>query len=248
MTLRFRPLIGFTLLCLPMFLVLVGLGVWQLERLQWKLGLISEMTRNMAATPISLDAALALGDRAQYRPVALTGKFESSREVYVFTTGPNGAPVYHVLVPFMLSDGRAMLIDRGFVPTTLRDPASRPGSEPRGMVHVVGIWRTPDKPGPFTPIPDLTHHVWYARDVLSIAKAERLSLAAPAILEAKASPQDALWPRGGQTRIDIPNDHLQYAGTWFLLAGALLVVYFMYHRAQGRLDFNSDREPARTRN
>jgi surfeit locus 1 family protein len=243
MILRFRPLLGFTLLCLPMFLVLVGLGLWQLERLQWKLGLIAEMTHNMAAAPISLDAALALGDRAQYRPVALTGQFENSREVYVFTTGPNGAPVYHVLTPLMLSDGRVMLIDRGFVPLSLRDPASRPGSEPMGTVHVVGIWRTPDRPGPFTARPDLKHRVWFARDLTGIAQAEKLNLAAPALLEAKASSFGGSWPRGGQTRVDLPNDHLQYALTWFLLAGALVVIYFVYHRAQGRLDFTADREP-----
>jgi surfeit locus 1 family protein len=248
MSVRFRPLIGFTLLCLPMFVLLVGLGVWQLERLQWKLALIAEMTRNMAAAPIDLDAALALGDRAQYRPVTITGRFENSREVYVFTTGPNGAPVYHVLTPLVLSDGRAMLIDRGFVPMSLRDPASRPGSEPMGTVHVVGIWRMPDRPGSFTPAPDLKHRVWYARDLSGIAQAEKLNLAAQVILEAEASPSDVSWPQAGQTRVDLPNDHLQYAGTWFLLAGALVVIYFVYHHAQGRLDFTADREPVRTGN
>jgi surfeit locus 1 family protein len=239
MRLRFRPLVGFTLFCLPMFLLLVGLGLWQLERLQWKLGLIAEMTRNMAAPPINFDTALALGGRAQYRPVALAGRFENSREVYVFTTGPNGAPVYHVLTPLALSGGRQMLIDRGFVPLSLRDPASRPGSEPVGTVRVVGIWRTPDTPGPFTPRPDLKYRVWFARDLSGIAKAEKLNLAAPAILEAKATPSGGSWPRGGQTRVDLPNDHLQYALTWFLLAGALIVIYFVYHRAQGRLDFGA---------
>lgn len=248
MRLRFRPLLGFTLLCLPMFLLLVGLGVWQLQRLQWKLGLIAEISRNMAAAPISLNAALALGDRAQYRPVVLTGHFENSQEVYVFTTGPKGEPVYHILTPFMLADGRVTLIDRGLIPTALRDPASRPGSEPQGTVNLVGIWRTPDKPGPFTPHPDLMHRVWFARDLSGIAQAEHLKLAAPAILEAKASPDGETWPRGGQTRVDIPNDHLQYALTWFLLAGALVVIYFAYHRAQGRLSFGPDREPVRAGN
>ncbi|HEX4159188.1 MAG TPA: SURF1 family protein [Rhizomicrobium sp.] len=248
MRLHFRPLTGFTLLCLPMFLLLVGLGVWQLERLQWKLGLIAEMTRNMAAAPIGLDAALALGDRAQYRPVAVTGRLENSKEIYVFTTGPNGAPVYHVLTPLMLLDGRGVLIDRGFVPATLLDPASRPGSEPQGIVHVVGIWRRPDKPGLFTPPPDLNHRVWFARDLSGIRQRENLKLVAPAILEEKASPAGGPWPRGGQTRVDLPNDHLQYALTWFLLAGALVVVYFAYHRARGQLTFSASRQSMQAEN
>ncbi len=248
MRLRFRPLIGFTLLCLPMFLLLVSLGVWQLERLQWKLKLIAEMTRNMAAAPISLDTALALGDRAQYRPVALTGHFENAREVYLYATGANGAPVYHILTPFVLSDRRAILVDRGLVPTGLRDPASRPGSEPQGTVHIAGIWRTPDKPGLFTPAPDLGHRVWFARDLSGIAQAEKTSFAAPAILESRASSSTRYWPQGGQTRVDLPNDHLQYALTWFLLAGALVVIYFVYHRAQDRLALSADRESVRAGN
>jgi surfeit locus 1 family protein len=239
MRIRFQPLLGFSLLCLPILLLLAGLGVWQLERLQWKLGLIAEMTRNMAAAPISLDAALALGDRAQYRPVAVAGHFENSKEAYLYTTGPDGAPVYHVLTPLLLQDGRVMVIDRGYVPAGLRNSSSRPGSEPRGIVHVVGIWRTPDKPGPFTPAPDLGHRIWFGRDLAGIAKAEKLNLAAAAVLEATASRDKGFWPRGGQTRVDLPNDHLQYALTWFLLAGALVVVYFVYHRAHGRFEFEA---------
>lgn len=235
MTIRFRPLPGFTLASLSMFVLLVGLGVWQLERLEWKLALIGEVTRGMHAAPINLDAALALGSHAQYRPVAVSGRFDNSREAYVFATASDGAPVYHVLTPLQLSDGRTLMVDRGIVPPALREPATRPGSEPRGDLRVVGIWRMPDSPGPFTPAPDLVHRIWYARDLTGIARALHLNRAAPGILEAEASAKGPRWPRGGQTRVDILNNHLQYALTWFLLAGALLVVYFAYHRAQGRL-------------
>lgn len=241
MRVRFLPLVGFTLLCLPIFLLLAGLGIWQLERLQWKRGLIAEMTRNMAAAPIGLNAALMLGDRAQYRPVSVAGRFENDKEAYLFTTGPDGAPVYHVLAPLLLQDGRVMMIDRGYVPVALRDPALRPGSEPRGLAHVVGVWRTPDRPGPFTPAPDLAHRIWFARDLSGIAKAEKLKLAASAILEATITTSSGPWPQSGQIRVDLPNDHLQYALTWFLLAGALVVVYFVYHRAQGRFSLAGER-------
>jgi surfeit locus 1 family protein len=228
-----------------MFVLLIGLGMWQLQRLHWKLGLIAEMTHNMAAAPISLDAALALGADAQYRPVTLTGQFENSREVYVFTTGPQGVPVYHVLTPLALTDGRVMMVDRGFVPTTLRNPSSRPGSEPQGHVVITAIWRMPDVPGPFTPRPDMKHRVWFARDIAGIARAENLKLAAPAILEATAATNKQPWPKGGQTRVDLPNDHLQYALTWFMLAAVLVVIYFVFHHAHGRLEIAAGRKSHR---
>jgi surfeit locus 1 family protein len=232
---RFRPQPGFTLLCLPLFALLIGLGVWQLERLQWKLHLIAQIEHNMRAPAISLDQALKLGvAQAQYRRVMLAGRFDNAKENYLYTTGPEGRPVYHLLTPLVPGSGGAVMVDRGYVPVALRDPASRPATEPAGNAHIVGILRTPDKPGFFTPSPDLRHRVWFARDVEGMAQRDHLRLVAPVVLEAVAT-DGAKWPRGGQTRVALPNDHLQYALTWFLLAAVLAVVYIAWHRAHGRL-------------
>jgi len=231
----FRPLPRLTLFFVPMFLFLVGLGVWQLERLQWKLGLIAEMNAHLHAAPISVDEIFKLAPNdAQYRRVALDGHFENDREAYVFTATDNGLTAYHVVTPFVLEDGRTLFVDRGIVPPELRDPQKRRAGLLTGAQHVIGVWRTPDRPGPFTPPPDLRNRVWYAHDVWGMAKALRIEIAAPVIVEADATPNPGGWPRGGQTVVSLPNDHLQYALTWFLMAGALLVIYFAYHRAQGR--------------
>jgi surfeit locus 1 family protein len=230
---RFRPLLGPTLWFVPAFAILIGLGVWQIERLHWKLGLIAEMNANMVAPPLNLDQARALGDAAQYHTMMLRGRFDNAKEAYVFTTDAEGAPVYHVLTPFILDDGRALLIDRGYIPTTLRDPHTR--AAPTGERLVFGIWRTPDRPGPFTPAPDRAHRVWYARDLAGIAKADGIALAASVIVEADATPNAGGWPRGGQTVVNLPNDHLQYAIIWFGLAAGLLGIYLAYHVSRGRL-------------
>jgi surfeit locus 1 family protein len=235
----FRPQPGFTLLCLPLFALLLSLGVWQLQRLHWKLDLIAQIQRNMHAPAISLDQALKLGlERAQYRRVAVTGTLDNAKESYVYTTGLQGRPGYHILTPLLLAGRIAVIVDRGYVPLALRDPASRPGSEPGGIVQIVGVLRTSDKPNLFTPRANLRERVWFARDVEAMAGCDHLRLAAPIVLEAVAT-SGQKWPRGGQTRIDLPNDHLQYALTWFLLAAALLVVYVAYHRACGRLTISA---------
>jgi surfeit locus 1 family protein len=240
MTFRFRPLAGFTLLFLPLFALLLGLGTWQLERLQWKLGLIAQISRNIHGAPISIDSALANGAAAaQYRRVALSGHFINADEVYVFTTGPHGMAVYHVLTPMTLPDGRSFMIDRGLVPPALRAPATRVSGLLEGKQAVVGVLRTPDRPGLFTPAPDITHRIWYARDLEGMATALHLRISAPFIIEADATPIPGGWPLGGQTIVNLPNDHLQYAITWFLLAAALAIVYFTYHGARGRLAFRS---------
>jgi surfeit locus 1 family protein len=238
MRFRFHPIPILTLCFVPAFAALVALGVWQLDRLQWKLGLIDEMTRNLSAAPIPIDRALTMDAKsAQYRHVSLTGRFDNAKEAYVYTTAKDGAPVYHVVTPFTLDDGRVFLVDRGLVPLVLRDPRMRPAGELDGNRTIAGIWRTPDAPGPFTPAPDLAHRIWYSRDLKSIARADGVVSASPVIIEADAAPNPGGWPKGGQTIVDLPNDHLQYAVTWFALAAGLMFVYLAYHRAQGRLGF-----------
>ncbi|HEY2067954.1 MAG TPA: SURF1 family protein [Rhizomicrobium sp.] len=230
---RFRPLLVPTLWFVPAFALLLTLGFWQIQRLHWKLDLIAEMSANMVAPPLSLDGALVLGERAQYHTVLLKGRYDNSHEAFVFTTGPEGAPVYHIVTPFKLDDGRALLIDRGFIPMTLLNPATR--QPPTGERIVFGIWRTPDPPSVFTPAPDMKKRVWYSRNLAGIAKSDHITLAAPVIIEADATPNTGGWPKGGQTVVDLPNSHLQYAITWFGLAAGLLGVFLAYHVSKGRL-------------
>ena len=193
------------------------------------------MHRNLAAPPIALADALKLGADAQYRRVAIDGTFANAKEAYVFATDGSGAPVYHVIVPLQVRDGRTLLVDRGIVPKDRLGPATRRPGQFDGIRHIVGVWRTPDPPGLFTPAPDRVHRIWYAHDLAGIAQADAIALAAPVVIEADAMPNPGGWPKGGQTRVTFRNEHLQYAITWFGLALVLLGVYLAYHRSKGRL-------------
>ena len=236
MHLSFRPLPFFSLVTAIMFSILVSLGVWQVHRLHWKLGLIAQVNRNLALPPVSLAAAIKMGPDANYRHVALDGRFENSKEAYVYGLAPGGTPVYHVVTPFVPDAGPILLVDRGIVPIALRDPATRKAGQVEGEQHVVGVWRTPDPPGPFTPAPDPGRRTWFSRDVRSIAAADHFWLAVPVIVEADATPNPGGWPKGGQTVVTFRNEHLQYAITWFGLAAALIGVYLAFHISKARLN------------
>jgi surfeit locus 1 family protein len=233
----FRPLPGFTIVFAAMFALLMALGVWQIQRLHWKLGLIAEADNAIHAPPVPLEAALKMGPGAQYRHVILNGRFLNAKEAYVYTTGPDGEPVYHVLVPFETDEGVALIVDRGLVPPERIAPGAH--SELEGERRVVGVWRTPDPPGLFTPAPDFAHRIWYSRDVSSVASASGVRLGEPVLVEADSEPNPGGWPLGGQTVVSFPNDHLQYAITWFLMGAALLVVYIAYHVSCGRLGWKA---------
>ena len=235
--LRFRPYPGLTIACALLFAGLCALGVWQLERLQWKLALIAKVNGHMAARPLPLEQIMAMNrDEAQYRRVTLSGRFDHAREAYVFTTDA-GAPVYHVLTPFTAGDGKVLMVDRGEVPKEKLDPATRAAGNITAETRVTGVWRVPDAPGAFTPPPDTAHRIWYSRDVKTIAAADHLVLAAPVVIEADAAPNPGGWPKGGQTVVSFRNQHLSYAVTWFGLALGLLGVWLAYHISKGRIAF-----------
>jgi len=240
MRVAFRPLGIPSVISLVLLAVLIALGIWQLERLSWKRDLIANVNSRMAATPVTLNQALALGAAAQYRRVRLAGHFDNGEEAYVFGTGVEGAPVFHVIVPFTTDAGQVALVDRGIVPRDLLDRSTRSRGLIDGHSVIVGVWRVPDPAGLFTPKPDLARRIWYSRDVAGIARADNVRLAAPVVVEADATPNPGGWPKGGQTRVNFRNEHLQYAVTWFLLAAGLLVVYFAYHVSRGRLTISRD--------
>lgn len=232
----FRPYPGFTVFAVIAIAILSGLGFWQLERLQWKLALIARVNGHMHAAPVSLDSVMAMaGGEAQYRRVTIQGRFDNAHEAYVFATDADGDPVYHVLTPFHLDDGRWLMVDRGIVPKERLDPASRAAGQIQGETSVTGVWRLPDAPGLFTPPPDLNQRIWYARDLKSIAAADHLRLAAPELVEADATPNPGGLPKGGQTVVAFRNQHLSYAVTWFGLAMGLFGVWLAYHVSRGRI-------------
>jgi surfeit locus 1 family protein len=234
----FRPYPGLTVACALLFALLCALGTWQLQRLQWKLNLIATVNGHMTASPVSLDAILVMKpDEAQYRRVTLQGRFDHTKEAYVFTTDTTGAPVYHVLTPFKTDNGKTLVVDRGAVPKEKLDPSTRAQGNPAGEVQVTGVWRAPDAPGFFTPAPDFAHRIWYARDLGTIAAADHLVLSAPVVIEAGAAPNPGGWPKGGQTVVSFRNQHLSYAVTWFGLAIVLLCVWFSYNISRGRIAF-----------
>ena len=228
-------LIGFTLATLAALALLIGLGVWQLQRLEWKRGLIAEIETRAKAPPISLAEALALakdGGDPSYLHVRVAGRFENDKERHLYALA-DGAPGWHLITPLVADDGATVMVDRGFVPDALKKQATRPQSQVEGETSVTGLVRVPESKGAFTPESDPDRDRWYYRDLDGMARSmfgDKPQNLAPFFLEAEEGGPPGSWPRGGQTRLDLPNNHLQYAITWFLLAFCLLVIYAVYVR------------------
>ena len=191
----------------------------------------------MRAPPVPLETALAGGpEKFEWRHVRLTGHFLHEKEIYLFAQGPRNAIGVQIVTPFALHGGQTVLVNRGFVPDALLAPEIRSQGQLPGEVSLTGVLRLTQPPGLFTPPPDLKSRLWFVKDVPSMARAMGLAVP-PVIIEADAFANPGGWPLGGQTVVDFPNSHLQYALTWFGLALALTGVYLAYQHRKGRLIF-----------
>jgi surfeit locus 1 family protein len=230
-----QKLIGFTIATIAAFALLIGLGVWQLQRLEWKQGLIAEIESRTKAPPIGLAEALALarpGEDPSYLHVRVAGRFANDKERHLYAIA-DGAPGWHLITPLVTDDGAIVLVDRGFVPDAMKEQSARPQSLVEGETSVTGLVRLAESQGTFTPDTDAARNRWYYRDLDGMARSmfgDKAPNLAPFFLEAEESGPPGNWPLGGQTRLDLPNNHLQYALTWFLLAVCLLVIYAVYVR------------------
>ncbi|MGQ0741761.1 MAG: SURF1 family protein [Alphaproteobacteria bacterium] len=237
---RVRPLPVLTLVSVPAFALLIGLGAWQLERLAWKNDLIERVHARMSAPPLTFENALRDGiEKFEWRRISIGGHFLYDREVYLFATGKEGQPGLHVVTPLVTGRGQTVLVDRGFIAQEMRDPRTRAAGQVTGDVFITGVVRLSRPPGAFTPKPDAVTRTFYSRDVSAMAQAAGVRASVPVIVEADASPNPGGWPKGGQTRVDFRNEHLQYAITWFGLALVLLVIYVVFHVKHRRITFGS---------
>ena len=221
---RHSPLV-ITLFVLPMLAVLIGLGVWQLDRLSWKRDVIAAMEQRMGEAPLELDEVLALpADERPWRPVRVLGTFLNDREMPLYRPAVDGGDVgYHIITPLLLADGRAVLVNRGWVPPEKRLAESRTGA-PEGQVWVTGIVREFGERTAFANDNDPVAGEWFWIDPDAMAAVADVPLL-PIVVVADQGSDPQQLPRGGQVRLDLPNHHLQYALTWFALAAVLLVIY-----------------------
>lgn len=240
MTFRFRLVLAAA--TLVAFCALCSLGAWQLQRLAWKNDLVARTTARLGAPPIPLADALAradAGENLDYQPVVAEGAYRHNAAANVFGTYGGKAGVY-VFAPFDWAgpDGQSAVIyvNRGFAPQDFADPSTRADGLVSGLVRIEGLLRRAEvKRGlekSLAPEDQPTDNLYFTRDPKVLAAAHGFD--APSYyIDSFGAEIIASWPRGGLTRVEFPNRHLEYALTWFGLAGALVGVYLAYSLHRG---------------
>jgi len=226
--------LGATLFAVAGVAVLIGLGIWQLERRVWKENLIATLTARLTRAP---DAMPPAADWSRLRPetdeytrVKFSAEFPAGEQALVYTAGsafrPDvQGPGYWVFAPARLSGGGTVVVDRGFVPLGRKDLAAHAAGAPHEAVEIVGVMRWPETRGLFTPADEPQNNLWYTRDPQAIAAAKTWAPVAPFYIEQETPVPPGGWPEPGKLAITLPDNHMQYAITWFGLALGLAGVY-----------------------
>ncbi|KAM9306984.1 surfeit locus protein 1 [Pholidichthys leucotaenia] len=229
---------------LKWFLLLIpattfGLGTWQVKRRQWKLGLIDDLTRLTTAAPIPLPVDLYELNKLEYRRVKVRGRYDHSRELYIMPRSPvdpereareagqlssSGETGANVVTPFHCTElGVTILVNRGYVPRQKIRPETRMKGQMDDEVEMVGVVRLTETRKPFVPNNDVERNRWYYRDLEAMAKATG---AAPIFIDADFGSTIPGGPVGGQTRVTLRNEHMQYIITWYGLCAATSYMWY----------------------
>lgn len=219
-----RRLIGPSLMAAAMFVVLIGLGVWQIKRLHWKEGILAAI-----AAAERLPAEPLPSQPLPFHKYRITGHYAPALALYgdEVRDGPRGPLIGGELLQlFLADDGRAIVVQRGWVP----EAALGAFAEASPPITLEGYVLPPERPGWFTPRDDPAHLRFYRRDPQALAAAWGQPGLAPFVFIALGPTPPGGAPDPAHSLPRPPNDHLSYALTWFGLAAALAVIYLIWLR------------------
>jgi cytochrome oxidase assembly protein ShyY1 len=238
---------SFGIFTLVMVALFAGLGTWQLQRRAEKHALIAAMTERLAAAPEALPPPAQWSglrsDSDEFRRVQFTATYQSAPDAMVYSSGSAvrsdiSGPGTWAFLPARLSNGETIAINTGFVQNTMQDRAQQDRSVARLITNqpamLTGYIRFPEKAGVLTPAENLANRLWFTRDHLAMARALGWSNVAPFYIDLEAPVPESGIPKPGPLEVHLKDDHLQYAITWFGLAGAVVIAFGVWWRGQRR--------------
>ncbi len=243
-----RPRIaGFALFTLVLIAAFVALGLWQLQRRTAKHALVAALTERLATAPVALPPPAQWNNlnaaRDEFRRVSFTATYAALPDAMVYSSGSAvrkdaSGPGTWAFLPARLPGGETIVIDAGFVENTMQDRSVEDRAVKKLVtgepVTLTGYLRFPEEKGWLTPAEDRAKRLWFVRDHLAIATTLGWGTVAPFYIDLERPVPENAIPRPGPLDVHLKDDHLQYAITWFSLAGAVLIALGVWARGRRR--------------
>jgi cytochrome oxidase assembly protein ShyY1 len=244
-TARWRGVAGFGVFTLVMVALFIGLGLWQLQRRVEKHALIAALTERLAAAPGALPQPSQWNalhaDLDEFRRVSFTARYQHLADAMVYSSGSAvrddiSGPGTWAFMPAHLSTGETVVINTGFVQNTMQDRPLEDRAVARLItgepVALTGYIRFPETAGTLTPAENVTKRLWFTRDHLAMARGLGWGEVAPFYIDLEAPAPASGIPKPGPLEVHLKDDHMQYAITWFGLAGAVVIAFGVWLRGQ----------------
>jgi cytochrome oxidase assembly protein ShyY1 len=242
-----RRIVGLGIFTLLTLALLVGLGIWQLQRRVEKHALIAALTERLAAAPEALPSPAQWNAltpaRDEFRRVRFSATYEQRPDAMVYSSGSAirediSGPGTWAFMPARLPTGGTIAINTGFVQNTMQDRAQQDRAVTRLVtgqpVTLTGYLRFPESAGALSPAENSSKRLWFTRDHVAMARALGWGEVAPFYIDLESPVPESGIPKPGPLEVHLKDDHLQYAITWFGLAGAVVIAFGVWLRGQRR--------------
>ncbi len=220
--LKLKKAFLFQLFVILFVTIFCALGTWQLYRLQWKLDLISEITYGLNSSPIEYSTLI----KKNYQRVTIKGKFDYDKQIYLYSLNDNGKPGYDVITPFITNRNENVLINRGWIVKGLKDSPSI-NLKNESEKKIIGLLREIYKPNMFKPDNDLNNNIWFSINLEDLKKVTGEQFNNFVIF---LEDNQAKTPLPKKISIDVPNNHLKYAITWYAISISIIFYYLYFRR------------------
>ena len=214
----------FNIFVLSVVTLFCALGTWQLVRLQWKNTLIDQISKGLNSSPVNYSEKI----RVNYQRVFTEGKYNFEKQIYLYSLNDKGQPGYDVITPFETLNLENILVNRGWIKSNLKNNDILDGTTD---IKIQGLILKNRKPNIFKPENDVEANIWFSINLEQVQEVTRKNFSNYILyLENKK----INIPKPKKITIDLPNNHLKYAFTWYSISISIFG-YFLYFRKKNEI-------------
>ena len=210
----------FVFLFITLFCIL---GTWQLHRLQWKQSLINQISEGLKSTPIRYSQNI----KKNYQKVILAGEYDFKNQIYLYSLNDKGQPGFDVVTPFVTDSKENVLVNRGWIRKQFKNTLDINISSK----NITGMLRQANRKNFFTPDNDINKNIWFSINLkdIQIITGKKFNK-----FIVYLDDQSINTPKPKKITIDVPNNHLKYAITWYSISISILF-YYLYFRKKNEI-------------
>jgi surfeit locus 1 family protein len=214
----------FNIFVLSVITLFCALGTWQLVRLQWKNNLIDQISEGLKSSPIKYSDKV----KVNYQRVVIEGKYNFEKQIYLYSLNDKGQPGYDVITPFEGLSSENVLVNRGWIKSNLKNSDIINKTTDN---KIQGLILRNIKPNIFKPENDTEKNIWFSINLEQIKKVTDKNFSNYILY---LEDQKINIPKPKKITIDLPNNHLKYAITWYSISISIFA-YFLYFRKKNEI-------------